>query len=321
VYASWNGHTDVVEALLAKGAVINYSNNQALYIAILNNKESTALLLLKNGATFNENMVRLLAEPDRPLPTVKEKMMATDLRGALQSAMEKAAANKSAAAASRAAAANTTALKEAVYESNLAEVQRLITAGADVNAVYDEGDGDSKPFAGDPLLVFAVRLKDHMIPLALINAGAKVNVVNARTNEHVSPLVTASANGHDDLVTALLAKGADVHFEEDQALYSAIDNERESTTSLLLQHRATFNKEIARLFADGRMPGLLETLLKSDRREELRKAYKDAGLRDPAPDAASGGVFAGIKSLFGVRRGPSHRIHPERKTRRNNRRN
>ena len=37
--------------------------------------------------------------------------------------------------------------------------------------------------------------------------------------------------------------------------------------------------------------------------------------------AASGGIFAGVKSFFGFRRGPTHRIHPERKTRRNNRRN
>jgi ankyrin repeat protein len=291
VQASWNGSDELVTALLAKGADVRFNYNQALYGAINNKKESTALLLLANGAEFTDTMVPLLA--DGRLPEVRARMLASPRGNALRSANQAAATKAAAEKAAADKVANTAALKQAVLAGNLSEVQRLIAAGADVNTVYEEGTGGKdepgaiRPSEGDPLLVFACRLPNQQIAIALVNAGADPNGTNARTRGYITPLVNASASGSNDVVNALLAKGANIHHRSDRALADAIFEKKESTALLLLEKGATFTDHMVPLLADGRLPAVREKMLASPRGNALRSANQAAATKAAADKVAN----------------------------------
>ena len=92
---------------------------------------------------------------------------------------------------------NADPLHDAVKNRNLEEVNRLIAAGADVNAKEDE-------FGATPLH-FASR--DYIVE-ALLAAGANVN---AKDNNGHTPLHLASVNSLNDIAAVLLIAGADVN--------------------------------------------------------------------------------------------------------------
>jgi ankyrin repeat protein len=52
-------------------------------------------------------------------------------------------------------------------------------------------------------------------------------------------LVQSAVGGHTDVVALLLDRGADVHYEDDNALFCVANGGHEDTVSLLLQRGAT----------------------------------------------------------------------------------
>jgi Ankyrin repeats (3 copies) len=57
-------------------------------------------------------------------------------------------------------------------------------------------------------------------------------------------LLVAARSGHTNVVALLLDRGADVHSEDDQALYNAACNGHQETVAVLLQRGATARDNI-----------------------------------------------------------------------------
>ena len=105
-------------------------------------------------------------------------------------------------------------------------------------------------------LLFAVRQGNTAIAMALLDAGAKVNQVSE--GDHTSPLLMAAINGHFDLATKLLARGADPKLASDAGatpLYATI-NVQWAAKSLYPQPTAQTQQETTYL-------ELMEALLKA----------------------------------------------------------
>jgi beta-lactamase regulating signal transducer with metallopeptidase domain len=130
------------------------------------------------------------------------------------------------------------ALVEAAGEGRLQEVQALLDAGADVNAVVD-GDGTA-------LIVAAREGHDELVRL-LLERGADVNLP-ARGDGN--PLIMAAREGHDHVVELLLDRGASVDAvvpEDENALIQAAGHGRLAVVKLLVARGADVN---ARAFAE-----------------------------------------------------------------------
>ncbi len=97
----------------------------------------------------------------------------------------------------------TTPLHWAVYRDNLAEVKRLIAAGADVNASNDYG--------ATPLSEAAVTGNVEVIR-ALLKAGADVNATNA---DGQSPLMVLARTSNVAAAKLLVDRGANVNQREE----------------------------------------------------------------------------------------------------------
>ncbi|HYP12679.1 MAG TPA: M56 family metallopeptidase [Bryobacteraceae bacterium] len=91
------------------------------------------------------------------------------------------------------------ALLRAAEEGNVQEVERLLAAGANVNAKI-EGDGSP--------LIAAARSSHEQIVKLLLDRGADVNLAVGGDG---SPLIVAAQNGQLSTVRLLLERGADIH--------------------------------------------------------------------------------------------------------------
>src|SRR3990167_8118356 len=84
-------------------------------------------------------------------------------------------------------------LLDAAKAGNLAKVKTAIAAGADVNAMYDDGN---------TALIWAAAEHGHTdIVKLLLDRGADIGAVNVNLN---TALICAAANGHTDTVRLLL---------------------------------------------------------------------------------------------------------------------
>ncbi|MDH5726788.1 MAG: ankyrin repeat domain-containing protein, partial [Nitrospira sp.] len=91
-------------------------------------------------------------------------------------------------------------LFQAAGSGNVAQVQALLAAGADVNAKMPDGS----------TALMAASTNDHVVVVqALLAASADVNAKG--TTDGVTALMLASLEGHVAVVQALLATGADVN--------------------------------------------------------------------------------------------------------------
>ena len=116
-------------------------------------------------------------------------------------------------------------LISAVTRNDLEDVQRYLSAGADVHARNDKG------------LVFAAQEGYLEIVRELISVRANINAQNG------AALILAASNGHLEVVEVLLKAKADVHVENDEALRSAAVKRHSEVVTCLLEHGATYNPE------------------------------------------------------------------------------
>jgi ankyrin repeat protein len=126
-------------------------------------------------------------------------------------------------------AAGETALHNAAAEGNVAEVRRLLDAGADIEA--------RDKYGYTPLGRAAAYEKTAVVTL-LLNRGADIN---AKNNDGDTPLYTAAFSGACESTALLLNRGADINAKNnrgDTPLQVAVRNERYSIASLLRQAEA-----------------------------------------------------------------------------------
>ncbi|PQZ92341.1 hypothetical protein CQ018_12640 [Arthrobacter sp. MYb227] len=123
-------------------------------------------------------------------------------------------------------------LRAAVAEQDAQEVQRLVSAGADV---------DTKDAEGRPALVLATRSNAVDVAKALILAGANVN---AQDTQQDSAFLFAGAEGLDEILKLTLAHGADVASTNrygGTALIPAAEHGYVQTIKLLLETEIDVN--------------------------------------------------------------------------------
>lgn len=129
---------------------------------------------------------------------------------------------------------STTPLHVAAY-CNMEDIAEfLISSGADVNAVDDEGE--------TPLMYAASQCSTTEIAEVLLGRGAYLN----RPGHSSSPLRTAIWHERVEFSKFLLEKGADVNEKDDKgwtALHSAAYKGSTKGVSLLLGYGATVNAE------------------------------------------------------------------------------
>jgi beta-lactamase regulating signal transducer with metallopeptidase domain len=127
------------------------------------------------------------------------------------------------------------ALYEAAEQGDLAEIEDLLRAGANVNAVI-RGDGS-------PLLAAARRGRLDIVT-ALLNRGADPNVPVPGDG---SALIAAAAGGRLDIVSTLLGRGADPNMPvvgDGNPLIAAAGRGRIDVINLLLAHGANIEQGV-----------------------------------------------------------------------------
>jgi ankyrin repeat protein len=124
-------------------------------------------------------------------------------------------------------------------------IGKLISANADVNVVGGED--------GDTALIMTAKRIANIEPLEqLLKAGAKIDATN---NNGDTALIAAAAEGDNEFVNFLLAKGADVmHTNNDDmnALQAASDNHvSKETWNVLIKHISTILSGLKKRMEDG----------------------------------------------------------------------
>jgi beta-lactamase regulating signal transducer with metallopeptidase domain len=127
------------------------------------------------------------------------------------------------------------ALLETVEDGDLDEINRILAAGANVNAAIP-GDGNA--------LIVAVRRGDIRIVRRLIEAGADPNL---GVEGDGSPLIQAAQGGHLAIATLLIDQGADVNKivpGDENALMCASEGGHLDVVRMLVNRGANVNERI-----------------------------------------------------------------------------
>jgi len=164
-----------------------------------------------------------------------------------------------------------TALIEAARKGQLDTVRTLLEHGASVKAANNQG-GTALSFAaenghnkvaeiliesgselnsqdgmGYTPLTYAAERGNTVLVTNLLKRGAPTELRTIYNDNEATAIIKASANGHNDVVTALLAHGADIDAADNMgstALGHAAENGHTNVVSTLLENRASVeNKE------------------------------------------------------------------------------
>lgn len=222
-WAARNNDVELAMQLLAAGADPAAANRYGvtpLYLAALNGSAPQLVALLEAGADANE----VGSEGETVLMTVAR----TGVVAAADVLLEHGAAVDA-----REHWHGQTALMWAAGEGHPAMLERLIAAGADVNAISnvrewerqrsDEPRDKWLPPGGFSALLYAAREGCTACVPVLAAAGADLNQVTA---EEISAVVLALINGYYDTAMALLEAGTDPNLYDYTgrgALYAATD--------------------------------------------------------------------------------------------------
>ncbi len=264
--AHWNEMT-MADRLLNAGADPNSANVYGivpLSLACTNKNAEMVNLLLKAGA--NANATTVTGE------TVLISCAQTGATDAVAALIDAGADVNAVEPLS-----GQTALMWAAAGGHSTITGMLIRQGADIRKgtlpSNDRVPNDCricewKPSPGGfTALMFAARSGDIETTSQLLKAGADVNEATA---EHGTPLVIASAGGHEDLALFLLSKGADPEASDENgvtALHHAFQN------GLASLHGITYDP-VYRVRPDN-MPGLARALLDTgtDPNVRIAKSY------------------------------------------------
>lgn len=216
ILASHNGHKDIVEYLLEKGADVNIrgeDNQTALVCALSEKHYEIAKILIDNDA--NANLVTSIIIPLRVAIHADQKELVELMlqKGADVNLREWTGGS---------------ALLSAIEKKDVEIVKLLLKNGADVNALDYYRD--------TPLIrcLMAGGEKCTEIAEILIENGAYVNF---RREYGTTPLMIAIANGHKKIANILIDKGAYINVRNkdgDSALgYACQNNDVEMVKRLL----------------------------------------------------------------------------------------
>lgn len=192
--AAKNGHVETIKVLLRSGAQVEQSSDKInpLYVAAQNGfAEIVRVLLLHETARH------------APSPTFGRANGGNRRRRpfGLRPRRRRGSNDLILDADRRSRRRSVVSVATAVGHSEI--VNMLLEAGAHVNAVDGEDDGDAN--SSLPLFIAAKR-GNAKIVATLLNAGARVNV--RRHKDGLTPLHMAVKRGHHDVVDALLRAGA-----------------------------------------------------------------------------------------------------------------
>lgn len=197
IWASQNGHIDVVKVLLDKGADINIKNSNgvtSLIMAIQNSSMDIVKLLLDKGAEVNTV---------RPNDSVTPLIMAL-WKG--NSDIIKLLLDKGADVNAKLPSIGITAIFMATQNGYVDVVKLLIEKGADVN-VKEINSGTT------PLMAATIHGQPEVAKL-LLESGADVNAKTTTTGQ--TALMIASQQGKTEIAKLLLEKSADVNIKDDK---------------------------------------------------------------------------------------------------------
>ena len=216
--AAKNGNNFAIQELMMAGVKPVYTRNVAQTspaIAIMNNHETTALLLIDNILPSNNNgkylgkLLIFATKANMPklaekLLTIKPNVIFTDAQG-------------------------RTALWHVVNVDNLPVAKLIVAAGASTNQMDDEqhspfirsiingskemaamliangGDVHSQTSSGNTPLMIAISLGNKRLASLLIEAGSDIR---HRNKTSLTPLMIAAAEGQANIVKQLMDKGA-----------------------------------------------------------------------------------------------------------------
>ena len=223
------GNARDIKTLLARGANINAPDPDG-YTPLMRAAARNVQPLLASGADVNATG----SWGDTALSLTKnerdERRRRDDAEGVQEDEnviriLQEAGAKEHPIAEGAADAFGNTALMLAAKQGDTKEMQRLIAAGADVNAANQ---------AGNTALLIAARAGKTNAVKTLLDKGANVNAANQAGS---TALLEAVQAGETSAVKALLAKGANVNAvnrEGDTALLKAAGDLKAEIVKLLL---------------------------------------------------------------------------------------
>jgi pectate lyase len=310
--AAMNGHKEIVELLLVKGARIDdqksYPGRTALDYAVEKGHKDVVELLINKGADVNVEIIGATGyslKGNTPLHTavrmankdivellinkkadvnVKNDSGQTPLDIILKRPQYQISRNPNHAEIRDMLLANGAeilSIHQAVHLGDLEKVKEFLEQGIDINAKDENGQTS---------LYIAVRNDNKEIVKLLIDKGADANVKDAQGG---SPLYIAVSAENNSMAELLIKSGADVNGNDAQGrgiLYTAVVSNNKDMVELLLKSGADVNargmrgRTILQTFQEeGRNKEIVDLLTKA---AESSRAEEDAVI-DPNADSSA----------------------------------
>ena len=206
-WAAENGHGEIVQALLQKGADVNAKDAQgrtALMLAVERGHAAAVQVLLEHGADVNlkdaQNQTAVMRAKAYPLLLQALGQYGAKLTEEPRIQPEQSPAPSPTPGVQNLNAADSegyTALIQAASDGDLERVQTLLDQGANLNA---------QTLKGYTALMLAAAGNHGAIVQALAAKGADLNL---QTDKGYTALMLAAAEGHAAIIRGLLERRAD----------------------------------------------------------------------------------------------------------------